>query len=468
VERTGPGARFWELFPEDLEYASRMGCNAFRLGIEWARIQPEADPESRRLPQFDDSALNRYAVIIARCRELGMVPVVTLFHFTHPLWLGLDPWLDGDKMIRRFTDYVDYAVSHINNRLINYHGVDPISYYITINEPVMAPLASYLFKMHPKGEKRGGKRDFIASFENILIAHLAAYRKIHEIYQRNQWPKPTVTTNTWTSYVYPMDMMVQDILLAPTHGIGHEDFYYYLSDRKKNFYDRLRHSPCRMRLTLRQRAIERLALSLMDRMFGRRPFPRLIEKVLSGSLLAPWMDVLAFDYYDPFPGDYLAIDSPVRIRLKKDPWEWGMVPDGLGGFLDVYSSAVGKIPLHIVENGMAYACKREGMPEPRPDGANRVDVLKAHLFECLCALNRGVQLGGYFYWTLSDNYEWGSFTPRFGMLGVDYVNGARRSPLDIAGNNAAGAYQAIIQAFFQKDKVLLREAFRATEYPLLF
>ena len=467
METTGPGPRFWELYPEDLERASLLGCNGFRMGIEWSRVQPEADPACRKPPPFDASALDRYAEILAGCRRLGMEPAVTLFHFTHPLWLGIDPWLDRDGVMDPFVRYVEHTVRELNVRLVNVHGTAPVSYWITVNEPAMVPQASYLLKVHPRGKGRGGRRDFAAAFENMLLAHTAAYRQIHRLYEEEGWPRPTVTVNGWASAVYPMDFLVLDILHAPAKGVERPALPGYLAERRRDFLGRMDGSPCRVRQNRRQRWMEKAAGRIMDSGLGKVPLASLTDRVFSEPSCSPWMDVLAFDYYDPFIGDHLETRSLFRYHLRKDPWEWGLVPEGLGGFLDAYANLAEGMPLHIVENGMAYAC-REGRAEQRPDGAGRVEVLKAHLYECLQARNRGRPLEAYFYWTLFDNYEWGSFAPRFGMLGVDYERGGRRSPLDAAGNNAAGAYRAILEAFRARDKDALKEAFCAESYPLLF
>ena len=467
METTGQGSRFWELYPEDLENAERMGCNGFRMGIEWSRVQPEADPESRKPPPFDAASIDRYADILAGCKKRGMEPLVTLFHFTHPLWLGLDPWLDRERMIGLFNDYVDYTVRAVNERLVEHHGTSPVSYYITLNEPAMVPLASYFLRVHPRGKGRKGRKDFATSFENFILAHVEAYKRIHEIHREKGWDRPIVTINGWASAAYPMDFLLLDILHGPARGIGRPEFPEYLKTRAKNFYAELENSPGRIRQSWKQKTLEKLIIFALERKFDAPPMQALTEKAFTEKTGAPWMDVIAFDYYDPFIGDLLDSSSSFRIHVKKDPWEWDVVPEGLGSFLNAYASRAEGKPIHIVENGMAYAF-RQGRGEQRPDGASRVEVMKAHLLQCLKARNRGKPLEAYFYWTLFDNYEWGSFIPRFGMLCVDYDRGAKRSPLDAVGNNAAGAYQAIVKAFFSKDKQLLKEAFLAQDYPLLF
>ncbi len=467
MEPTGPGSRFWDLYPEDLEYASLMGCNGFRMGFEWSRIQPDPDPERRTPPPFDTAALDRYAEIIAGCRKLGMEPLITLFHFSHPLWLGLDPWVTGESMIEPFLGYVEHTVREVNKRLVQEHGTSPVSYWITINEPPMVPLASYFLRIHPRGKGMGGRKHFATALENMLLAHVGAYEVIHRVYREQGWERPTVTMNGWASAVYPMDFLLLDLLHAPCNARPRRGVADYLRERKKVFDRQMELSPCRRSQNWKQRLMERLITTIMENAMGRNPMPVLTRKVFSDSSCAPWMDVLAFDYYDPFIGNYLESNSPFHVHIRQDPWEWGIVPEGLDGFLKAYASLADPMPIHLVENGMCYAF-RDGKAEQRPDGADRVEALKAHLFECIRARNRGRPLEAYFYWTLCDNYEWGSFAPRFGMLAVDYERGAGRSPLDVAGNNAAGAYRAIVQAFRAGDKDALKEAFCADSYPLLF
>jgi len=467
MEQTGAGSRFWEMYPQDLDVAARIGCNAFRMGIEWSRIQPEVDPEVREAPPFDPVAVDTYADIIAGCKQRGMEPLVTLFHFTHPLWLGMDPWLDRDRMLEAFNGYVNHTVRAMNERLVNQHGTTPILYYITLNEPAMVPLASYYLGVHPRGKRRRGRGDFAVSFENFILAHLEAYGKIHDIHKEQGWPKPIVTMNGWASAVYPMDFLILDILHGPRKGMTRGSVSDYFRERRKIFAAQMASSPCKRQQSWRQRAAEKLISALMERRFGRQPMPDLMERVLSEEAESPWMDALAFDFYDPFVGDLVDTRSPFWIHIRSDPWEWGVVPEGLAGFVDAYDELAQGMPIHILENGMSYAF-RKGRGESRPDGANRVEMLKAHLFECLRARNRGRPLEAYCYWTLFDNYEWGSFVPRFGMLAVDYERGARRSPLDVVGNNAAGAYQALVKGFFAKDRKLLKKAFQTENYPLLF
>jgi beta-glucosidase/6-phospho-beta-glucosidase/beta-galactosidase len=94
VVPVGLAADFWNRYLEDFDRAEKMGLNAFRLGIEWSRVQPTYVDRPGPAPAFDETALDRYAEILAECRRHGMEPIVTLHHFVHPAWLGSDPWLE--------------------------------------------------------------------------------------------------------------------------------------------------------------------------------------------------------------------------------------------------------------------------------------------------------------------------------------------------------------------------------------
>ena len=93
----------------DFALARGMGLNAFRLSIEWSRVQPSFTNTPGRAPAFDGEAVDAYADRVAACRAEGLEPVVTLHHFTHPAWLGVDAWLD-DTTPEAFQRFVQYTL----------------------------------------------------------------------------------------------------------------------------------------------------------------------------------------------------------------------------------------------------------------------------------------------------------------------------------------------------------------------
>ena len=117
------------------------------------------------------------------------------------------------------------------------------------------------------------------------------------------------------------------------------------------------------------------------------------------------------------------------------------------------------LPVFIVENGMSHK-GRDGRVEQRRDGATRDKFLQSFVFEAMRALKDGVPLIGYLYWSMVDNYEWGSYEPRFGLFTVDRSREpVKISSVDAWGTNAAGAFSEIIGALKSGERSAIADAF---------
>ena len=118
AEPSGDALNSYHLWPEDMRLAADLGFTGYRFGIEWARVEPAPGCYSR-------AERNRYEAMIAHCRTLGLEPVVTLHHITHPAWFTrAGGWTDPDAVIR-FADYVAFVASALTD----------VHWVTTINEP---------------------------------------------------------------------------------------------------------------------------------------------------------------------------------------------------------------------------------------------------------------------------------------------------------------------------------------------
>ena len=461
-ERTCACTLFLERYEEDLDRARWIGLNAFRMGIEWARLQPGIDPALKTPQPFSADAARIYAKIMAAAYDRGMFPAVTLHHFTNPLWAGLDLWQDWGRVRELFTAYVEFAVTEINRILHDEMGRPPIPYYITLNEPISVPMAAYMFGVFPRGEAKGW-RAALTCYINTLKAHILAYRTIHRIYREKNWAHPIVTTNSWSSASYPMDKMGHDLFLARANGVDREQIHTYLAEQRRAFHDRLRSMPYHHG----PQAIKRAADKLIDGAVWRRLKPNVmsdfIDLIYAGDE-PRLLDALGFDLYDPFQGNNLEFGFPRLVWLRIQPYQWQINPWALGPFVEGYSWTAAGLPLHLLETGMCHRCAG-GRVYPHPSNVLRDEALKLIILEVVRVIRGGYNLRSFYYWSLLDNYEWGSFEPRFGLFGVDFENNARRLNTDIMGTNAAGLYKLFIQAFRNRDKNALREAFTAKTYP---
>jgi beta-glucosidase len=141
-----------------------------------------------------------------------------------------------------------------------------------------------------------------------------------------------------------------------------------------------------------------------------------------------YLDYLALHYYG-------AVDAAAAASFPVQPWRWGVRPDQLGHILKAYHKAF-NLPILLAENGFAT---RDG--EPRSDGWTREAYMVAHIDALMRLKREGLPILGYMYWTLTDNYEWGSFAPRFGLWRVEI----RRGDLTRRATPAVAVYREIIR-----------------------
>lgn len=461
IARTGGAVDFWNRYREDFSLARGIGLNAFRLSVEWSRVQPTTKAEKGPAPEFDETVLDAYADRIAACRETGLEPVVTLHHFTHPAWLGLDAWLD-DETPALFEAFVRRSVSQINDRLADVHHMPPVAWYVTLNEPNMLVLNTYLARHFPGGFKAGigvGVR----AYNRLLAAHVRAYNAIHDIYAARGWTAPRVTMNTFCSDVYWSENMLLDLLCLRETGIPHGQLPEYFRARA----DALRTGITEARLALRGdlfatigRGVHWLANHFASRAATREGFAFFLAE-LERSPRGQVLDFLGLDYYDPFighifrPPSFADLEFPsgslhghLMDGVSSKWWDWHFLPEGLHAFCQYYSKAFPGRSILIAENGMAQRKKSDNSASSaRRDKVTRSEFLRAHLGQVRRLLDEGVPLIGYLHWSLTDNFEWGSFTPRFGLFRIDYMNGLKRIAEDELGDNPSATYTRLLEEF---------------------
>jgi beta-glucosidase/6-phospho-beta-glucosidase/beta-galactosidase len=168
------------------------------------------------------------------------------------------------------------------------------------------------------------------------------------------------------------------------------------------------------------------------------------------------LDYIAFDYYDPFIAHAVRWptwhDFETRRRSARDWvleslaskwWDWRMLPEGLA-FFTKHLARYG-LPLLIAENGMALRRLPNNSPYRRRDNLERSRYLREHIRVVTRLVERGQPLVGYLHWSLFDNYEWGSFAPRFGLYSLDYTVYPTRHAVDATGDNPSATYAAEIR-----------------------
>jgi len=445
VERSGRACSFWERPYEHIELASSLGLNAFRLGLEWSRLQPSTTPGTQPPPPWDGETLRGYARIIRMVQERGMLPVVTLLHFTHPAWLGRDFWLRADAA-EVFARYCEEVAGGLNEALIG-EGGEPVRLWITLNEPNALAAMTYLLGMFPSGKR--GLRHMFRALDGMFAAHALAYDRLHDLHEERGWGRPLVSYNTFCLNVYELDRLFADLLRARGRGVKESELHSYGKRCRKLWTKGLRvPAGAETRNGMAGKLLEGGLKALAAWKMGMDDFPATCAAVYS-SRREEKMDYLGLDVYDPLLRDYPRWPSLQELRtglanLNMELWQQVHDPGVFGATVKAWALGHEDLPIYILENGMCTRRYR-GNDWEREDGLNRTLFLRRQLAEVARLLRDGLPLRGYFYWSLTDNYEWGSYQPRFGLFAYDYEAGAIL-PRDCLGDDAGAAYGRLIEA----------------------
>ncbi len=354
-ERSGDAARSWELFEEDLKCLKALHANAYRFSVEWSRLEPEPG-------RFDEDALARYASWARRLKEEGIRPIVCFHHFSEPAWLlQAHPrgWLD-EAVVERYLSFVERAAAVLKEH---------VSDWLTFNEPMVFLVGAYGAGQFPPGRHMlfAVQKEFIPVLvPNLARAHNEAYDILHRLQAGARVS------------------LAQHISALEPARAGDED-----AVRR---WDWFMH---RHLLDLTHEKLDFLGINYYTQIFvGGLALPWAPMGVLPGfaeieQKLTPWV----FKLLGGRRGD--------RLRTGMG---WEIVPEGLERVVLRFWEAYRK-PIVITENGVADE-----------DGADREAYIKDHLTALSRAMEQGADVRGYLHWSLTDNYEWGSYKPRFGLF----------------------------------------------------
>lgn len=160
---SGRACDHYHRFREDFDIAKSLGHNAHRFSIEWSRIEPEEG-------KFDEKEIEHYREVIAALRERGLEPFVTLWHWTHPLWIRNQ---GGWKNSKTVTDYVRFG------KRVMGEFRDIVKHWQPLNEPNIYTAFGYVMGAHPPGEKNILHARRVS--HNLMRAHQAIYQIGHTI-----------------------------------------------------------------------------------------------------------------------------------------------------------------------------------------------------------------------------------------------------------------------------------------------
>jgi beta-glucosidase len=336
-------------YPEDVQWMGKLGVNAYRMGIEWSRLQ--AAP----FAPLNKQELDRYCDLLEQLKAAGIEPMVVLHHFSNPPWVNaIGGWVNGD-VVPMFVDYVTKLVDVLKHK---------VRIWNTFNEPDTYASLAYVLGGFPPNMKWK-----IHSFRKV-IGHMAkAHFRASRVIRRNviNGIKPQVgIAKNWTFFEPFRKFVPWDYLPA---ALCHYGFNRFVTDAFLGGW--------------RRKASTYLGLNYYGRVRFRHLRPLIPCCGASGDLLKS-LDVICDDMIERHvPG--------FEVALKE--------------FHQKY-----RLPIYITEHGSASS-----------DEKFRIRDLSEHLQILQRAMSHGVDVRGFFYWSLMDNFEWQfGYTKKFGLLSVDF------------------------------------------------
>ena len=367
-------------YREDVALMKRLGARGYRFSISWPRIQPLGFGE------VNQRGLDFYDRLVDELLEAGIKPMVTLYHWDLPQELeDRGGWLDRN-IAGVFGEYARIVATRLGDR---------VEHWIPINEPNVVTMLGYATGVHAPGHQL--LFDALPVAHHLLLAHGRATMALREAgaesvgCANNHAPM-------WPASDDPADIGATKLFDALWNG-----------------------------------------LFLEPMLLGRYPAdlaPFMEEFILPGDMatLRQPLDFYGLNYYNPMkvaaaPEDAeLPFEQMPIVGYPTTDFGWPVVPDALREWLITmrarYRAALP--PIYITESGCSYGMgpDENGVVDDQP----RIDYLDAHLRAVAEAVRIGIDIRGYYTWSLLDNFEWAEgYTQRFGLVHVDFET-QKRTP----------------------------------------
>ncbi len=388
---------------EDLDLMKELGLEAYRFSISWSRIIPTGSGE------VNQAGIDFYSRLVDGLIARGIRPVATLYHWDLPQPLeDAGGWPNRDTA-HRFAEYAAVIGAALGDR---------VDTWTTLNEPWCSAYLGYSSGAHAPGRKNGA--DALAAVHHLNLAHGLALLELRKVVTNS--PKFSVTLNlaalrgegeTGDEAVRQIDALANRAFTGPMlRGAYPDDL---IADTAQ--------------LT------DWSFVQAGDLEIINQPIDVLGVNYYSTATVRVWDGVEPRQHADghnpsdstPYPGA-----DHIEFMVQDGPYTdmgWNIAPDGFEELLLHVHEEFPDLPLMITENGAAF-------PDRVVDGAihdeDRIDYLRRHVTAVHRAIEGGVDLRGYFVWSLLDNFEWAyGFSKRFGIVRVDYDT-LVRTPKDSA------------------------------------
>ncbi|MFH8800973.1 GH1 family beta-glucosidase [Streptomyces sp. NPDC017936] len=382
-------------YPQDVALLRESGVGSYRFSIAWPRIVPDG------AGRVNPKGLDFYSRLVDELLSAGIEPAATLYHWDLPQALEDRGGWRTRETAERFAEYTAVVAEHLSDR---------VPRWITLNEPWCSAFLGYSVGRHAPGAREG--RGALAAAHHLLVGHGLAVRALRAAGARDVGITLNLDHN------------------LPATGSAADLAAVVRADTQHN-------------LVWTEPLLAGRYPATEEETWGELITGQDFRRDGDLDLISQPLDFLGINYYRPIvvadapyreddPARRVATDNRYQeVRLsgvRHTAMGWPVVPDTFTELLvrlkDRYGDALP--PVLITENGSAE--DDEAGPEGVVDDVDRVAYLRDHLIALRAAMDAGVEVRGYYVWSLLDNFEWAfGYAKRFGIVHVDYAT-QRRTP----------------------------------------
>jgi len=368
---------FYHSYEQDLDLLKSLNMTVFRFSIAWSRVMPNGTG----IP--NQKGIDFYHKLIDACLERGLEPWITLYHWDIPQVLQDQGGWMNRSCITWFSDYAELMTKTYGDKVKN---------WMVFNEPSAFTALGYLIGYHAPGLK--GLKNYLPTVHHVCMCQAEGGRII-----RKNVANANIGTTFSCSHVDVFksekkdgksaerwDILLNRLFIEAALGMGYPiDNFPILKKLKK--YIQPGDMP---------------NLKFDFDFIGVQNYTR---EVVKGNSLIPVMK---------------GMEVKPKDRDVKEITEmgWEVYPEGIYQIIKQFAAYPGVKQIYVTENGCAFP---DELVNGRVKDVKRVDYYERYLKQVLRAKQEGVNIGGYFSWTLLDNFEWSEgFKPRFGLVYVDF------------------------------------------------
>lgn len=367
---------FYHRYESDIDLLKQMNFDVFRFSIAWTRIFPTGTGAPNQ------KGVDFYHKVIDYCLQVGIEPWITIYHWDLPQALeDKGGWASRD-ILEWFNDYTDFITKEYGDKVKN---------WMVLNEPMAFTAVGYLAGVHAPGYIAPQK--FLKAVHHATMCQAEGGRII-----RKNVPNAYIGTTLSCSAIYPKkkgheksahraDILLNRLYIEPLLGMGYptENFKFIAGIKKY----------------IQEGDMGKLQFDFD--FIGLQNYTRVVAQ----KSLIPYV--------------WLEQVKPEKRGIEEESiteMGWEVYPEGIYEIIKQFAAYKNLPPIIVTENGVAFEDKVE---DGKVHDKKRIAFFEDYLAQILKAKREGIDIRGYFVWSMMDNFEWAEgYKPRFGIIHVNY------------------------------------------------